>query len=252
MAVNLALTPDIRRSLDLEGQVDAARGAGFTSLGIFADRAGEDARTTFGSAGMQCHEVLALVITDNEVATLASAERLAAAAETMAAPWVSTIFHSPLTASTPRLIARCAAAIAQAGAGMAIEFHPFGPVTSIGAGLEAVERAGNGAGLLVDTWHFFVGDSTWSDLETLPVDRIAFVQFDDAPVPASEDLMGETMDRRVMPGEGTFDLDRFASTLLERGFDGTVSVEVLSRELLAVSMPEFARRAYAATARYWR
>src|SRR5438046_1843164 len=119
MAVELALTPDLRRDVEVEGQVDAARQAGFTSLGIFADRAGEGARSTCGSAGMRCHEVLALVITDNEEATLASAKRSADAAATMGASWVTTIFHSPINADTPALVARCAAAIADAGAGMA-------------------------------------------------------------------------------------------------------------------------------------
>jgi sugar phosphate isomerase/epimerase len=252
MAVELALTPDIRWEIDLDGQVDAARDAGFTSLGIFADRAGDDARSMFRSADLRCHEVLALVITDNEEATLESAERAAAAAETMGAPWVTTIFHSPLRTTTPRLVARCAATMAEAGAGMAVEFHPFGPVTSIRDGLEVVGSAGAGAGLLIDSWHFFVGDSTWTDLEQVLVDAIAYVQFDDAPEPASEDLMSETMNHRVMPGAGTFALERFASTLLDRGFDGVVSVEVLSSELLALPVSEFARRAYRASARYWR
>ncbi|MBV8304907.1 MAG: sugar phosphate isomerase/epimerase, partial [Acidimicrobiia bacterium] len=122
------------------------------SLGIFAAQAGEQAEKMFRARGLGCHEVLALVISDNEDATLAAAQRAAAAADVMAAPWVTTVFHAPLTATTPRLVARCAAAMGEAGARMAVEFHPFGPVTSIGDGLEVAEAAGFGAGLLIDTW----------------------------------------------------------------------------------------------------
>lgn len=252
MGVELALTPDIRRKVDAAAQVDAASAAGFRSLGIFAEQAGSAAHATFKEAGIGCHEVMALVITGNEDATLKSAQRAAAAAEMMEARWVTTIFHSPISAITPALVARCAATIAESGAAMAVEPHPFGPVSSIAAGLEMLECAGSGAGLLIDSWHFFFGDNTWADLEKIPLDLISYVQFDDAPKVASSDLMSETMNRRVMPGEGTFELARFVSALLDRGFDGLVSIEVLSSELLEVPLPEFARQAYRAAARYWR
>jgi hypothetical protein len=39
--------------------------------------------------------------------------------------------------------------------------------------------------------------------------------------------------------------------LLERGWEGVVSVEVLNEELRAIPVGDFARRAYEATARYW-
>jgi sugar phosphate isomerase/epimerase len=107
------------------------------------------------------------------------------------------------------------------------------------------------AGLLVDTWHFFSGDSTWEDLAEAPLEMIAHVQFDDALPRLSEDQMDETMNRRAMPGHGTFDLERFATTLLARGWSGLVSVEVLSRELARLPVAEFARLAYASSARYW-
>jgi len=46
--------------------------------------------------------------------------------------------------------------------------------------------------------------------------------------------------------------DRFASSLLDRGWAGLVSVEVLSAELRQLPVSEFARWAYQSTARYWR
>jgi len=141
---------------------------------------------------------------------------------------------------------------AEAGAGMAVEFSPLGPVNSIGHGLDVVAAAGAGqAGLMIDSWHFSFSESTWEDLAQVPLDRVAYLQFTDAARPVSEDLMEETMQRRQLPGDGFLDLGRFATTFLERGWEGMVSVEVLNRELRALPVPEFARRAYEATKPYW-
>ena len=60
---------------------------------------------------------------------------------------------------------------------------------------------------------------------------IAYVQFADALAPESHRLVRETLHRRTVPGEGALELDRFATTLLERGYDSIVSVEVLSSAL---------------------
>ena len=103
---------------------------------------------------------------------------------------------------------------------MAVEFSPLGSIPSVRAGLEVVDLAGPTAALMIDTWHFFFGDTAWADLEAVPVEKIAYIQFDDGLEPVSEDLMGETMERRVLPGTGIFDLERFAATLLESGIPG--------------------------------
>jgi hypothetical protein len=63
--------------------------------------------------------------------------------------------------------------------------------------------------------------------------------------------MAETMERRVLPGQGIFALERFATTLLEREFQGVVSVEVLSRELRQLPLREFLDQAYDTTAALW-
>jgi sugar phosphate isomerase/epimerase len=197
---------------------------------------------------------LALVVSKDEPKTSATAEQLAEAAATMNADWVLTIFRAPLSSETARIIERCAAIFAEAGAGMAVEFSPLGPISSIATGLEVMRvgnRAGGRAGLMIDSWHFCFGESTWDDLATVSLEEIAYIQFDDALAPESDDLMSETMSRRALPGDGILELDRFASTLLERGFDGTVSVEVLSAELQALSINEITSRIHATTSPYW-
>lgn len=253
MNVEFALTPDARWDIDVAGLAAAAGDAGFSAVGMAGRRADAACAAALAAGGLRCHELLALVLTADHESTLRHARRLAEAAAVVNAQWVLTTFATPLNPESRPLIKRCAAIVAEAGAGMAVEFSPLGPVRSIPAALEVVKAAGvERPGVLIDAWHFFRGDSVWDQLEAIPLDRIAYVQFDDAPPPVSENGLYETMDRRVMPGDGTFELDRFASTLLDRGWAGVVSVEVLSAELRELPVPEFARRAYQATVPYWR
>jgi sugar phosphate isomerase/epimerase len=252
VSVEFGLTPDGRWDIGVAGLVAAAGGAGFSALGMAAPRADAACAAALAAGGLRCHELMALVLSADEEATLRRARRLAEAAAAVNAQWVLTTFMAPLDHQTEPLVERCAAMFAEAGAGMAVEFSPLGPVPSISAALAVVGAAGKGrAGVVIDAWHFFRGGSAWEQLQRVPLDRIAYVQFCDAPAPVSENGIHETMHRRVMPGDGTFELGRFASTLLDRGWAGLVSVEVLSAELCELPVPEFARRAYESTARYW-
>jgi sugar phosphate isomerase/epimerase len=253
--IELAITPDGRWRCDTDELVAAAREAGFGALGILGSAADAVAAETFRRAGLRCHEVLALVTTDDEEATLAAAGPLADAAATMHADWVLTVFAAPLTEDTASIVQRCAEMFTEAGAGMAVEFSPLGPVGTLRAGCDVVRaarRRGARAGLMIDTWHFSFGANEWAELEALEPEDVAYVQFCDALAPASEKLGHETMNRRALPGEGVLDVGRFASTLRELGYAGTVSVEVLSAELRELPVDEIARRIFATTAPYWR
>jgi len=252
MPVEIALTPDSRWPLPFADVIDAAAVAGFSALGVPRGSTDGITAASFARRGLRCHEVLALVVTGDSDATVAFAGRLAAAASLVGARWVTTVFAPGLDVDIDAL-RRCAEIFGSMGAGLAVEFSPLGSVASIAEGLELVDAIGaDRAGLLIDTWHFAFGPSTWDDLAAVPVEKIAYVQFSDAPPLGSEDLMSETMNRRVLPGDGSLDLDRFATTLLDRGWAGTVSVEVLNPELSGPSVPSFLERAYASTVRYWR
>jgi sugar phosphate isomerase/epimerase len=138
---------------------------------------------------------------------------------------------------------------------MAVEYTPLGAIPSIGDGMEAVRAASRGgrAGLMIDSWHFGFSDNTWEDLAAVPIDDIAYLQFTDALEPEYRDRMiRESLHRRALPGEGVLELDRFATTLLEMGYDGIVSVEVLSAELRELPVDALVRRLHDTSARYWR
>jgi sugar phosphate isomerase/epimerase len=250
--VQLALTPDGGWDFATADLVSAAGAAGFAAVGINADRVDAAAVDAYAAAGLRCHELLAFVVGDDESATMTSAERLADRARTIGAEWVLTVFTAKVP---PQRIERCAKLFDGVGAGMAVEYTPLGAIPAIRDGMEYVVAASRGgrAGLMIDSWHFCFSDNTWDDLAAVPLDEIAYLQFTDALEPEYRDRMiRESLHRRALPGEGILELDRFATTLLDRGWDGLVSVEVLSAELRALPVDELARRLHDTTARYWR
>jgi sugar phosphate isomerase/epimerase len=254
VTIRLAVTPDGRWEYRADELAAAAGAAGFSALGINADNVDRSAADAYAAAGLDCHEVLALVFGDDESATMTAAQQVTAAAETMAASWVLTVFTTPVTVDLTNTLRRCCSMFTEAGAGMAVEFSPLGPVAAIPDAMEVVRAAQRGgrAGLLIDSWHFFFGDSTFDDLASVPLEDIAYIQFTDALAPESQRLVRETLHRRALPGDGMLELDRFAGALLDRGWDGIVSVEVLSAAMRDLPVHELMRRIDAATAPYWR
>ena len=246
---------------DLPGQIAAAAAAGFRlfgpdhySLGQYCERGGrvEEIAELLASHGMRCFEIPALGISADVAATLAAAEEIAPLAAALRPDYVQATVDSELGADTLEAFRRAADTLRASGAGLAIEYLPWLPVNNIRTTLELLERGQvEGAGVLVDSWHFFNGDDDWSDLEALPLEQLAYVQFDDHPEWEGDDIVHETMQRRVMPGEGVFDLERFSRVLRDKGFDGTVSCEILSEEMRSMDLGEFARRVYRSSVRFW-
>jgi len=249
--VQLALTPDGKWGFATAELVSAASAAGFTAVGINADRVDAAAVQVYAANGVHCHELLAFIVGDDEAAMVASAERLADRAQTIGAEWVLTVFTEKVPLAR---IERCAKMFDGAGAGIAVEYTPLGAIPTIGDGMEYVRAASRSgrAGLMIDSWHFGFSENTWEDLVAAPLDDIAYLQFTDALEPEYRDRMiRESLHRRALPGDGILELHRFADAFLDRGWDGTVSVEVLSAELRELPIDMLVRRLYATTARYW-
>ena len=191
---------------------------------------------------------------DNNVETVAD---LAEAAIAICSALGARYLHAGITAPVDHCVVaatrlagtRCHAA----GIGFAVEFLPFLPVASIGQARALLQQAGiGGRNLVVDSWHFFNGPDDWPALEGLTAAEIAYVQFNDHPPLASDDLLFETTQKRVLPGAGCFDLERFAATLRGLGFDGVVGPEILSAHTRAQSLDQAAREFMAASSPYWK
>jgi sugar phosphate isomerase/epimerase len=247
-------TPDLARL------IRAAAAAGFDSVGLdlfslqrHAQAGGrvEDLVRWLDDAGLRCAEIAALMIGPDPDEVDAQLAGLLPIVRALRPDWVLTNADIDPDERAASLVRRCAEPIGALGARLALEFLPFMRVGSIGAARELVSRADAGAGVLVDTWHFFHGPDGWAELDALPLEQLAYVQFDDHPALESTDLREECLHRRVFPGEGLFELERFCASLRGRGWDGLVSVEVLSSAWRGGDLEAFARRAYETSAPYW-
>jgi sugar phosphate isomerase/epimerase len=247
---------------DLPRQIRAAAKVGFDAVGLdifslakLSEAGGriEDVGELIGRLGLRCPEIASLMISDDPAETEAQLAQFEPAVRVLRPEWILVNSDRPPSPQTAGEFRRAADRVGRYGTRLAVEFLAISRVRSIADALELIDRAGvTDAGVLVDTWHFFLGPDGWDDLAELPLDRVAYVQFDDHPAIESDDLREETIHRRVFPGEGLFDLERFSRTLRARGFDGLVSVEILSKAWRGGDLEEFVRRAYRSSAPYWR
>ena len=243
----------------LRAQLDAAQASGVSLLGLSASAIREHGdgvsslADELAARGLACFELLYLACDPtNPDATLRHLERLRPAVDALRPAWILTASPAPSSPALVELFARCCDAVADVGTGLAFEFFPWAPIASIETARALIAHAGRpNAGVLVDTWHFFHGPDDWSALETLPLSEVAYVQFSDAVEVDRTNLAAAAETSRRFPGDGGLDLRRFAETFRRRGFDGTVSIEVLSAETRAVGAREFERRCVESTRGYW-
>jgi sugar phosphate isomerase/epimerase len=140
-------------------------------------------------------------------------------------------------------------AAAEHGLTVAFEFMPFAAVKSLEAAARIIERAEReNVGALVDAYHFFRGGSRIESIRTLSPGVIAGIQLDDAPADVPDDLLTETREHRLLPGEGALDLVTLLEALADIGADVPIGVEVLSNDLRKMSVDEAASRAFKSTA----
>jgi sugar phosphate isomerase/epimerase len=246
---------------EMPAQIDGAAAAGFTlfgpdvfSLVTFRDAGGsiEEIAEHLEAHGMRCYEIAALMVGDDEADALEQANVIAGLAGVLRPDWVLTNVVAPVDDRMIATVSACADVIGGAGAGLAVEYLPWTPVAGAGAALDVANRVGlDRVKVLLDVWHHFRGPDDWADLDAVPLDAVAYLQFSDALPMTTDDLMGETVSRRVFPGEGEFDLDAWCGHVRAKGFDGVVSVEVLNEELRDLDPADFATRAFTAASRYW-
>jgi sugar phosphate isomerase/epimerase len=107
---------------------------------------------------------------------------------------------------------------------------PFSAIATVPMGAEIIAAAGHpGAGLLVDAWHVFRAGTTLAELSaTLRPEMIFAVELDDAAPDVVGSLFEDTVDNRLLCGEGCFDLTGLVEVLRDLGFDGPWGVEILS------------------------
>ncbi len=248
-------------STDVPAWVDAAARAGFPLFG--PDRWSLEAYLASGGS----LEKLARLMRDAQVgcgfigaaAVLGMSENLTddikvalRAAQALGAHFIQVNANAPDWPSQIAAMEDAAAVVKGSGVRLAVEFLPTMSLKGLKETVDLTRRVGfENAGAQIDIWHHTRGPSTWTDLESVNLDAVAYVEFDDAPPMLGDDLLHELMERRAFPGEGEFETRRFADSFKKRGYDGIVSVEVLNGEWRKRDLREYAARAYETSAQYW-
>lgn len=125
-----------------------------------------------------------------------------------------------------------------------LEFLPWSRINDLAKAYEIVEQADRpNGGIMLDAWHFFRGTPDLDSLRNVPGDRLTGLQLNDAPAEPAPDLMTESMEARLLPGTGSFDLSGLRAVLKEIGAAAPVGVEVFSAEHNELAADEVARRA---------
>ena len=89
------------------------------------------------------------------------------------------------------------------------------------------------ATIILDAFHTWNSGGSLDDLRPIPVERIAHYHIDDGleVTPEGKRRGQQTDPDRVMPGDGAIDLRGEVALLTEKGYDGTVSLELFNKSL---------------------
>jgi sugar phosphate isomerase/epimerase len=227
------LVADAHERVDIVRQIDATAEAGFASveLDVFSLRAWRENGGTLRDVvhrlddqGLSCYALAGLNVYDDQTRSLDEVHDLAEICAAFNPQWLLLRLAGSLEPGLEFL--RQHLGLFDPAIQLGFEPSPFTVLRTIGDASAAVDAIGSGA-VIVDSWHFFATGADWDALAALPSERLAYVQLDDALEP-SEDLQHDTLHRRALPGEGNLDLARFTAALRDRGFNGVVSIEVLS------------------------
>lgn len=158
---------------------------------------------------------------------------------------VPTLKPGFLDGAPGRLGEVCRAA-AEYGVRIALEFPgTAAEVKDLATAWQVVSRAGReNAGLVLDSFHFFLGGSKIEDLTGIAGDRIFLVHLSDAMDVPSEKLR-ILHDYRTFPGEGTLDYGPLLWALQEMGYQGALSLEIWNQRLRETSPAEVVQKGFA-------
>ena len=114
-------------------------------------------------------------------------------------------------------------------------------VQTLDLGSKIVEIVGReSVGNVIDTYHFYAGNSSWEALENLDPKKLFIFHINDA-----EDLPKDQLNdsKRLYPGLGVLPINRMKETLDRIGYTGPASVEIFRPEYWEQDPFEVARMA---------
>lgn len=116
-----------------------------------------------------------------------------------------------------------------------LEFMPFTAVTNLADAFEVINAANcENGGVMFDCWHHHRSGGTPQQLLEIDGKKVFAVQLDDALAQPMDDVVTETLNHRLLPGEGCIDLTATLQNLATSGAHVAYDVEVFKESLRAL------------------
>ena len=254
---------------DLATDLQAARAAGFDFLEIWAaklraflkQRSTSELKDLFAQAGLQPLSINSIVhITfrgpQAYEAIKHECEELSSIAAAIGCPWIVAVpgrlpnggaSRETVISESVKVLNELCDIAAEHGLSLAFEFlgQADCSVPTLDLAAEIVRAADRkNLGLVIDSFHFYAGGSTFEMIETLDPELIQIFHINDA-----EDLpRGQLEDHhRLLPGQGILPLREMVAAFRRIGYDKVASVEIFRPEYWERDPFELARDAWVAT-----
>ena len=262
MQPRLCLNAACIKNEPLERQVAIAGAAGFHGVGLWMDDI--DAALGRGSslkeiaalvrhAGLLVEEICFLggwqdCASQDFSAVLRETDRMALVARALGCGVIVAVptMASGSTTDAPRRLREVCDAAAGHAVRVALEFvGTAAGVKDVATGWRLVDDCGRAnAGLVLDTFHFFLGGSTPADLRHVPCERVFLLHVSDAmPVPRPQ--LATFHDYRTFPAAGTIDFRPLLEWLENARYRGAASLEIWNQEMVKGDPEAIARQGLA-------
>ncbi len=185
----------------------------------------------------------------------AETEELSAIAAEIGCPYVVVVpgklpenaTKKEITEESVRVLTELADIAEKYNVGLAFEFlgQSDCSVQTLDFCKEIVEKVNRkNVGLVIDTFHFYAGNSTFEAIETLDPNKLFIFHINDAENLPKDEL---TDAHRLYPGEGILPIKEIKQRFDKIGYDRMVSIEIFRPEYWSEDPFEVARKAKAAT-----
>ena len=240
--------------------VDAAQGAGCAGLCLFMEpmavlpdmphfdlygspAARADLKARMSDAGISLDLAYPFTLTGRS--TISDFRPALDVAAELGAPLVNLLIYDRDETRRAENFAAFADLAEAAGLGVALEFYPVSHIRSLAEALALVTPLGRPGrvGVNVDLLHLMRSGGSLAELAAAPADSILFAQIADGPLTCVEESLDvEASSRRLLAGEGVFDVAGFVRALPE---GCPISVEIPQEQALraGLSRADRARRA---------